>query len=153
MAGISRMGIALGFVFLSACATARQYVEVGGVVTEVRQDEVAATAKYRDRTTGLRGRVIDKGMKSSKAAQTQGATGFGTWSSKTVMINKNYGYVVLESVTNRASVAICLFEPDMLENLAPVQKGQIVNLSGVFSMVVGKKGERAPVFYACAVDS
>ena len=142
------------FVLLQgACSSQRQYADVGVLAGEVRKDEVAAAAKYRNEVVALRGHVLEKGLKSSKAAETQWVGGYGLARGKTVMVSKNYGYLVLQSETLGTGKAVCLFEEEMLDVLAPVQKGQVVNLRCRFSMVVGKPADRAPVFYGCTVDS
>jgi hypothetical protein len=41
----------------------------------------------------------------------------------------------------------------MLDVLAPVQKGQTVNLRCLFSKIVGEPNDPVPVFYGCTVDS
>ena len=155
MLGLARTTGITTFLFLQvACASQPHYSDVGVLVGEVRNDEVAAAAKYGDEHIGIRGRVMDKGLKSGKAAETELVGGLGgVWRSKTVRVNKNYGYLVLQSDANGTAKAVCLFESSMLDVLAPVQKGQLVNLRCIFSMVVGKPGDRAPVFYGCTVDA
>jgi hypothetical protein len=153
MVGVSRV-FGTGLLFLSATCASQQYADVGVLAAEFRADEVAAAAKYQDEILGLGGRVMDKGLKSGKAAETQAAPMWGgVWSSKTVMVNKTYGYLVLQSEPNSGPMAVCLFESTKLKELAPVQKGQAVSLRCLFSMVVGDRSARVPVFYGCTVDS
>jgi hypothetical protein len=138
---------------LVACASTQQYLEIGAVVGDFRSDEVAATVKYTDKPVGLRGRVVEKGMKSGKAAETQGFGSVGgPWSSKTVLVSKNYGYLVLESERERDAKTVCLFESTMLEELSPVREGQTVNLRCLFSKIVGERKNPVPAFYGCTVD-
>jgi hypothetical protein len=68
-------------------------------------------------------------------------------------VNKNYGYLVLESERVRGAKTVCLFESSMLEVLSPVQKGQTVNLHCLFSKIVGDPKDPVPAFYGCTVDS
>ena len=145
--------VPLATLLSSACATAPPS-NVTPLLSEARQNEVAAFAKNRNRTLRVAGVVLQTGMDSFNRVVLDGY-GYGGWvmdlSARDEL--EHYPYALMGDARNPTPDMLkCLFptaDADIVGKLLP---GMQVTLSGSFHQYVHDQGRVILILSNCSID-
>lgn len=140
---------------LLACAPTTPAVHVGAMLQDVRTNELAALAKYKDTRLLLGGVVLASGARRVEKLRAEHSypSVWGGWSSELKSTAEHYPYVYIAGPDGPGQgVVLCYFSPDDVEQVSLLTRGTNVEVSGVFQEPAHTSRGLEVVFYACEVE-
>ena len=138
----------LATLLASACATAPP-TGVAPLLIEARQNEVAAFAKYRERTLHVAGVVLQTGMDAFTRVVAEGSM----WGISAREVIEHYPYMLVgDARVSSPDMVKCFFSTDDADLVGKLQPGMVVSFEGRFHQYLHDQGRLLLVLSGCWLD-